>query len=119
MRVLLLAKPRKSMALLISSILSREEKIKRDDDQQGVLEAVGEFCLVGQIQSAGLLGQADIVVIPLDVGEVAQGQGDGEGGLVIDAQSVERGGKLAGVGGQQEDDPQGMTEAYLKNLVTW
>ena len=39
--------------------------------------------------AARLLGQADIAVIPLDVREVAQSQGDGIGGFIADPHPVQ------------------------------
>lgn len=91
-------------------------KYEGDDDQQGIFKAVGKFCLVRQIQSAGLLGQADITIIALNIREVAQGQRDGKSSLVVHPNPVQGGGEFAGVGGKQKDDSEGNDRRIFEEL---
>ncbi len=94
-------------------------KDERNDDQQGILEAVDKFRLVRKLQPAGLLGQTNIMVIALNIGKVAQGKRYRVGSFIVDANAIQRGSKFAGIGGEQEDHPQRDNRGIFENLVTW
>ena len=59
------------------------------------------------LHAAGLLGQTDVVVLPLDVRDVAQGQGYRVADAVADTDAVQGGGKFRGVGGAHEQQHNG------------
>ncbi len=88
----------------LNAIERREDE--RDDDQQRVFEAVSELGFARKVQPARLLRQADVVVVALDVGEVAQGERHGISSLIRHPYPVQRRCEFAGVGGEQKDHAQ-------------
>ena len=89
---------------------------QRHEDVHDVLEPGAQALLFRQVQPSGLLGQGDVVVVPDHVGEIAQGQGHGEGRLVAHADGAEGRGELAGIGGQQKHHAQGDHGQILEHL---
>ena len=77
---------------------------ERQQDIDRVLHPLEEGLLFAQLHAAGLLGLADAVVVALDIGDVAQGNGHRIADLIRDADAVQAGSKLAGVGGRDEED---------------
>ena len=77
---------------------------ERQQDVDRVLHPLEEGLLFAQLHAAGLLGLADAVVVALDIGDVAQGNGHRIADLIRDADAVQAGSKLAGVGGRDKED---------------
>ena len=77
---------------------------QRQQNTDRILEPCKEWFAFAQLHAAGLLGLADAVVVALDIGDVAQGNGHRISDLIRDADAVQAGSKLAGVGGRDEED---------------
>ena len=73
-------------------------------DVYGIFEPFEERFLLAQLHAAGLLGLTDAVVVPLDVRDIPQRYGHRVAHLIRDADAVQAGRKLAGVGGRDEED---------------
>ena len=90
---------------------------ERQQDVDGVFEPLEEGFLSAKLHAAGLLGLADAVVVALDIGDVAQGNGHRISDLIRDADAVQAGRKLAGVGGRDEQDGHGQGHEILERDV--
>ena len=90
---------------------------ERQQDVDGVFEPLEEGFLSAKLYAAGLLGLADAVVVALDVRNVPQRNGHRVAHLVRNADAVQAGRKLAGVGGRDEQDSHGQGHEILERDV--
>ena len=61
---------------------------QRDENGTGSLQALDQADLFAHLYAPGLLGQGDLPVLPLDIRDVAQGQGHGIADPVADADFI-------------------------------
>ena len=77
---------------------------QRQKDGHAVFQSLDQLFLLAQFHAAGLLGLTDVVIVALDVGDVAQRDAHRIADAVGHADLVQAGGKLAGIGGGDEEN---------------
>jgi len=85
----------------------KRRKDERDDDQQAIFNPIPKLGFARKFKPASLLGKADIVVVPLDIRKITQGECHGIGYFVGYTDPIQRGSKFTWVGGEKEDDTKG------------
>ena len=92
-------------------------KDQGDQDGAGGFQAADQAGLFAHFRAPGLLCQADIPVLPLDIGNIPQGQRHRVGNPVADTDAAEGGGELAGVGGADKQQHDGNGAGVFQDYI--